>query len=246
MAFDQCPPYGAEPAEVARAVARTTHWLERCRAVVGGRVFRDGWERVLFGIMQGGVEEDLRRRSAAEVTACDLPGYAIGGLSVGEPTTAMREMTELAAGLLPADRPRYLMGVGFPDDILASVAAGVDMFDCVLPTRMARTGTVLTRDGRLVVKNKEFAEDWRPLDEDCGCPVCARHSRAYIRHLFQAREILGATLATLHNLHYYQELMAGIRDAIGADRYGEFARSTTARWAAGEERRLDDVRRRGP
>ena len=245
MAFDQCAPYGADRREVERAVERTTRWLGRCRDVFGGRTARGGWERVLFGIMQGGVHEDLRRRSAAEIVALDLPGYAIGGLSVGEPTPAMREMTELAADLLPADKPRYLMGVGFPDDILASVAAGVDMFDCVLPTRMARTGTVLTRDGRLVVKNQEYAEDALPLDPDCRCPVCARHSRAYIRHLFQAREILASTLATLHNLHFYQDLMAGIRLALDEGRFADHARQVGARWTEGEERRLADVRRRG-
>ncbi len=241
MAFDQCAAYGADPAEVARAVERTTRWLKRCKDVFGGRDFRAGWERVLFGIMQGGVDESLRRKSAAEIVDLDLPGYAIGGLSVGEPISAMREMTDLAAGLLPNEKPRYLMGVGFPNDILASVANGVDMFDCVLPTRMARTGTVLTRDGRLVVKNQTFAEDSRPLDDECGCPVCARHSRAYIRHLFQAREILGPTLATLHNLHYYQELMQSIREAIREDRYAAFAAAAIARWEDGEASRLAAV-----
>ncbi len=244
MAFDQCAPYGAEPAEVKRAVERTTRWLKRCRDVFGGRTQRGGWERVLFGIMQGGVDEQLRRRSAAEITGLDLPGYAVGGLSVGEPTAAMREMTDLAAGLLPADKPRYLMGVGFPDDILAGVAAGIDMFDCVLPTRMARTGTVLTRDGRLVVKNHEYAEDDRPLDGECGCPVCARHSRSYIRHLFQAREMLGPTLATIHNLHFYQELMAGIRLSLEEGRFAAFAAAAGGRWQQGEAARLDEVRRR--
>jgi queuine tRNA-ribosyltransferase len=244
MAFDQCAPYGADPREVAAAVERTTRWLKRCCEVFGGREYREGWERVLFGIMQGGVDPVLRRRSAAEIVELDLPGYAIGGLSVGEPTSAMREMTDLAAGLLPADRPRYLMGVGFPDDILASVAAGVDMFDCVLPTRMARTGTVLTRDGRLVVKNQEYADDSAPLDADCGCPVCARHSRAYIRHLFQAREILGPTLATIHNLHFYQELMSGIRLAIEEDRFTDHAARVSGRWTDGERARLEEVQRR--
>jgi queuine tRNA-ribosyltransferase len=244
MAFDQCAPYGADSQEVAAAVDRTTRWLHRCRDVFGGRVFRDGWERVLFGIMQGGVSEDLRRRSAAEIVALDLPGYAIGGLSVGEPTEALREMTELAAGLLPVDRPRYLMGVGFPDDILASVGGGVDMFDCVLPTRMARTGTVLTRDGRLVIKNREFAQDTGPIDPECGCPVCARHTRSYIRHLFQSREMLASTLATLHNLHFYQELMAGIRAAIREARYPAFASQLAGRWQAGEAARLAEAQRR--
>jgi queuine tRNA-ribosyltransferase len=250
MAFDQCAPYGADPKEVARAVERTTRWLKRCRDAftdgpAPGRAQRGGWERVLFGIMQGGVDETLRRRSAAEITELDLPGYAVGGLSVGEPTAAMREMTELAAGLLPPEKPRYLMGVGFPDDILAGVAAGIDMFDCVLPTRMARTGTVLTRDGRLVVKNQEYAEDERPLDPECGCPVCARHTRAYVRHLFQAHEMLGPTLATLHNLHFYQELMAGIRASLEEGRFAAFAAVATARWQQGEAARLDQVRRRG-
>jgi queuine tRNA-ribosyltransferase len=190
------------------------------------------------------VDPLLRRQSAAEIVALDLPGYAIGGLSVGEPTSALREMTDLAAELLPPAKPRYLMGVGFPDDILAAVGAGVDMFDCVLPTRMARTGTVLTRDGRLVIKNQTFAEDARPIDAECGCPVCARHSRGYIRHLFQAHEILGPTLATVHNLHYYQELMAAIRQAIRTDRYPAFAAAATSRWQEGEAARLDAVQSR--
>jgi queuine tRNA-ribosyltransferase len=244
MAFDQCAAYGVEHKEVAAAVDRTHRWLKQCKDVFGGRQNRAGWERVLYGIMQGGVHEDLRRISADQITALDLPGYAIGGLSVGEPTAAMREMTELAAGLLPRDKARYLMGVGFPDDIIESVSCGVDQFDCVLPTRMARTGTVLTRNGRLVVKNKEFSEDDRPLDAECGCPVCARHSRAYIRHLFQAREILGPTLATIHNLHFYQELMAGIRLALAEDRYPAHAREVSGRWTEGEEARLAEVKSR--
>jgi len=239
MAFDQCAPYGADEKEVARAGDRTTDWLRRCREVLPGRLTRNGWERALFGIMQGGVFPELRRRSAEMITELDLPGYAIGGLSVGEPSEALYEVTALAAQLLPDDRPRYLMGVGFPDDILEAVTAGVDMFDCVLPTRMARTGTVLTRDGRLVVKNLAYAADTAPLDAGCGCPVCRRHSRAYIRHLFQAREMLGPTLATIHNLHFYQELMAGIREAIAEDRFAAFADRAISRWREGERVRID-------
>lgn len=246
MAFDQCAAYGVSRAEVEAALNRTTRWLHRCKDYMGGRTFREGWERVLFGIMQGGVHEDLRQRSAAEILELDLPGYAVGGLSVGEPTSAMREITELSAGLLPQDKPRYLMGVGFPDDIVAGVGAGIDMFDCVLPTRMARTGTVLTRDGRLVVKNQEYAQDHRPIDEECGCPVCARHSRGYIRHLFQAREILGPMLASLHNLHFYQELMAGVRLALAEDRFPAFAAEVTCRWQSGEKARLAEVKARKP
>ncbi len=241
MAFDQCASYGSTAREVEAAVTRTTAWLKRCQKILPGRMNGQGWERVLFGIMQGGVDEALRRQSAAQIVEFDLPGYAIGGLSVGEPTTAMHEVTELAAQLLPPEKPRYLMGVGFPDDIIAGVSAGVDMFDCVLPTRMARTGTVLTRDGRLVVKNKTFAEDMRPLDEECGCPVCRRHSRAYIRHLFQAREMLGPTLATIHNLHFYQELMAGIREAIATDQFKTFGKQVVLRWCEGEKSRLEKV-----
>ena len=246
MAFDQCAAYGVSKQEVEGALGRTSRWLVRCKDVFGGRTSRDGWERVLFGIMQGGVHEDLRRHSAAQIVDLDLPGYAVGGLSVGEPTEAMREITELSAGLLPQDKPRYLMGVGFPDDIVASVEMGIDMFDCVLPTRMARTGTVLTRDGRLVVKNQENTEDQRPIDEECGCPVCARHSRGYIRHLFKANEILGPTLASMHNLFFYQELMAGIRESLEAGEFKSFAREVTRRWQEGERARLAGVENRSP
>ena len=243
MAFDHCLPYGAEPRAVAEAVDRTHRWLRRCVTAFGpgGRREKDGWERVLFGIVQGGFDVAERRRSAEQLVALDLPGYAVGGLSVGEPIELMREMTATAAALLPADKPRYLMGVGFPDDIVEGVLAGVDMFDCVLPTRMGRTGTVLTHDGRLVVKNGAYARDERPLDPDCGCPVCARHSRAYIRHLLASGEILGLMLATRHNLWFYQSLMQRIRDAIEADELHLFAEAFLARWRAGEARRLAGV-----
>jgi queuine tRNA-ribosyltransferase len=242
MALDHCPPYGVEPAEVAAAVDRTTGWARRCRDVFGGRTWRQGWERVLFGIVQGGALPAERQRSAGELRALDLAGYAIGGLSVGEPVSALREMTEFTAGLLPADRPRYLMGVGFPDDIATSVMAGIDMFDCVLPTRMARNGTALTADGRLVVKNSTYARDERPLDPDCACPVCRRHSRAYLRHLFNAREILGPVLTTTHNLHFYQDLMRGLQEAIRAGRLADQAARVTMRWQEGEaERRAESA-----
>jgi len=247
MAFDQCVPAHAEPDVVAQAVDRTGRWLRRCLVAVGagGRRRRHGDEQVLFGILQGGTCAEQRRRAAADIAALDLPGYAIGGLSVGEPKPLLHELAAACAALLPADRPRYLMGVGYPDDILAAVLGGVDMFDCVLPTRMARTGSVLTWDGRLVVKNREFARDGRPLDPDCPCPVCRRHSRAYLRHLFQAREILGPMLATQHNLWFYQELMRGIRAAIAADGLVDYARRGAARWTDGERTRLADVARRG-
>ena len=248
MAFDHCLPYGAAAGEVAAAVDRTTRWLERCRDAFGpgGRNRTAGYERVLFGIVQGGVYPDERTRSVEQVAALDLPGYAIGGLSVGEPVPVMREMTAHTAARLPADRPRYLMGVGFPDDIVESVLLGVDMFDCVLPTRMARNGTALTRDGRLVVRNSAYADDLRPLDPDCGCPVCGRHSRSYIRHLFAAGEMLGPTLATLHNLHFYQDLMGDLRAAIAADTLGAYADAFLSRWREGERRRIETARNTPP
>jgi queuine tRNA-ribosyltransferase len=241
MAFDFCVPYGAPPETVARAVTATTRWARRCRDRLGGAFRWDGWQRVLFGIVQGGVVAAERRRSAADLCELDLLGYAIGGLSVGEPAAVMREMTELTAGLLPAEKPRYLMGVGFPDDIVEAVRCGVDMFDCVLPTRMARTGTVLTWDGRLVVKNSVYARDERPLDPDCSCPVCRRHTRAYIRHLFQAREILAPMLATTHNVYFYQKLMERIRLALGDGSFTAVAAEVVGRWREGERRRLEDI-----
>lgn len=248
MAFDQCVPAGADAREVARSVDRTQRWLERCVEAVGpgGRHRGADYERVLFGIMQGATSVSERRRHAAMLTQLDLPGYAIGGLSVGEPKEVLHEMTAVAAELLPDDRPRYLMGVGYPDDIVTAVLAGVDMFDCVLPTRMARTGSVLTWDGRLVVKNREYERDDQAIDPTCPCPVCRRHSRAYIRHLFQARELLGPMLATQHNLWFYQELMRGIRVAIAEDRLPAFAAEVCRRWNEGEARRLADVARREP
>ena len=246
MAFDHCTPAGSGPAEVSDAVRRTGRWLRRCLQDFdpGGRRRLGGVEQVLFGIMQGGILPAERRRAADDITQLDLPGYAIGGLSVGEPKAVMHEMTALAADLLPADRPRYLMGVGFPDDILAAVLAGVDMFDCVLPTRMARTGTVLTWDGRLVVKNSGYAGDTGPIDEECPCPVCGRHSRAYLRHLFQAGEMLGPMLATQHNLWFYRELMSGIRAAIAEDRLPGYAGAVASRWLEGERARIHEAARR--
>jgi queuine tRNA-ribosyltransferase len=189
--------------------------------------------------MQGGISPAERRRSATLLVDLDLPGYAIGGLSVGEPIAAMRDMSELAAGLLPAAKPRYLMGVGFPDDIVVSVQHGIDMFDCVLPTRMGRTGTLLTRDGRLVIKNSIFARDETAIAADCHCPVCRRHSRAYLRHLFQCREILAYILATTHNLFFYQELMSDLRAAISSGQLTVYAGEFLHRWRSGEQARLE-------
>ncbi len=248
MAFDHFVPFGADARATADSVDRTGRWLQRCieRFGIGGRTSQDGWERVLFGIVQGGFMPEERTRAAAMLTDLDLPGYAIGGLSVGEPIPQMYDLTAHTAALLPHDKPRYLMGVGFPDDILEAVLAGVDMFDCVLPTRVARKGTVLTRDGRLVVKNFTFADDNQPIDPHCDCPVCERHSRAYIRHLFASKELLGQTLASWHNIHFYQNLMRDIRHAIAVGKLTEFAHDAIRRWRDGEERRIAASRRQKP
>jgi queuine tRNA-ribosyltransferase len=248
MAFDHFVPFGADAQATADSVDRTGRWLQRCISKFGqgGRTNQDGWERVLFGIVQGGFMPEERTRAAAMLTDMDLPGYAIGGLSVGEPIPQMYDLTAHTAALLPHDKPRYLMGVGFPDDILEAVLAGVDMFDCVLPTRVARKGTVLTRDGRLVIKNKTFADDNQPIDSNCDCPVCARHSRAYIRHLFASKELLGQTLASWHNIHFYQNLMRDIRNAIAAGNLTAFAHDAIRRWRDGEERRIAASRLQKP
>jgi queuine tRNA-ribosyltransferase len=176
----------------------------------------------LFGIVQGGIDPELRRESAADLVGIGFEGYAIGGLSVGEPKSATYELTEFAAALLPADRPRYLMGVGTPEDLVECVAHGVDMFDCVMPTRHARNGSIFTSQGRVVIKNARYARDTTPLDPACTCPVCRRYSRAYLRHLFSAGEMLGPMLATRHNLHFYLDTMREIRDAIRSGEYNGY------------------------
>ncbi len=248
MAFDHCVAFGADVRATAEAVDRTERWLRRCIDAFGpgGRTDREGWQRVLFGIVQGGVFPAERTRSAARLIDLDLPGYAVGGLSVGEPISQMYDLTAHTASLLPQDKPRYLMGVGFPDDIIEGVRSGIDMFDCVLPTRIARKGTVVTRDGRLVVKNSPYAEDDRPLDPECDCSVCARYSRAYIRHLFASRELLGQTLASLHNVHFYQSLMRDIRTAIDTGSFDAHTRPIVQRWREGEKRRIEEAGKRRP
>jgi queuine tRNA-ribosyltransferase len=227
MAFDDCPPLPSGRARLEAAVARTTLWARRSR-----EAFRSGG-RALFGIVQGGDAPDLRERSAAEVTALDFDGYAIGGVSVGESAALSREVVARAAALLPDGRPRYLMGMGTPADLVEMVAHGIDLFDCVLPTRNARNGSLFTSTGRIQIKRREHAQDPSPVDEACACPVCRHYSRAYLRHLFLAGEILGLRLNTLHNLHQYAALMSGIREAIEAGRYDDFAAAFRARWSDG-------------
>jgi queuine tRNA-ribosyltransferase len=208
MCLDVCPPAGVPREELAQAVRRTTHWAQRQRRADRA----DG--QLVFGITQGASDPDLRSRSIAEITELDFDGYALGGLSVGEPRELTLDATAWAATSLPDEKPRYFMGIGDAAGILEVVERGIDMFDCVLPTRTARTGSALTWEGRLNLKNARFARDERPLDEDCGCRACTRFSRAYIRHLVNQQELLGIRLLTLHNLYFVLDVTSGARTAI--------------------------------
>ncbi len=217
MAFDECPPYPAEYDYVKRSLERTTRWAERCL-----QSHARPNDQGLFAIIQGGMYEDLRIQSAKELTSMDFPGYAIGGLSVGEPKHMMYNMLEVTTPLMPANKPRYLMGVGSPDALIEGSIRGIDMFDCVLPTRIARNGTTMTSAGRLVIKNAKYAKDFGPLDPKCSCYTCKHYSRAYIRHLIKAEETFGIRLTTFHNLHFLLELMRQVRQAIAEDRLLDF------------------------
>jgi queuine tRNA-ribosyltransferase len=216
MVFDECTPYPADVAQAEESMELSLRWAERSRRA------HDGNSNALFGIVQGGMHEDLRDRSLAGLTAIGFDGYAIGGLSVGEPKTDMQRILAHTAPRLPADKPRYLMGVGTPEDIVAAVAAGIDMFDCVLPTRNARNGWIFTRHGTIKLRNAQYRDDIRPLDAACGCYTCRNFTRAYLHHLQKVNEILGARLNTWHNLYYFLELMAGLRGAIAAGRLNDF------------------------
>jgi queuine tRNA-ribosyltransferase len=230
MVLDECPAYLAPREAISAATERTTRWARRCRE---SHRRNDQW---LFGIVQGGVHLDLRQRSARELTALDFDGYALGGLSVGEPRADLLRVLDGVTPALPADRPRYLMGVGTPEDILDAVARGVDLFDCVLPTRNARNGQLFTSHGRLSIRNARFREDPRPADPACGCYTCRTVSRAYLRHLHVAGEISAATLMTIHNLAYYLDTMRRIRQSIGSGRFEEFREETVRTLAAGVAR----------
>lgn len=229
MAFDECPPYPAEHSYAKQSLERTTRWAERCLQA-HARPEAQG----LFGIVQGGMFADLRKQSAAELTSLDFPGYAIGGLSVGEPKPLMFEMLDVTVPLLPTGKPRYLMGVGSPDALVEGAIRGVDMFDCVLPTRIARNGTVMTSGGRLVAKNAKFTDDFGPLDPECSCYTCTNYSRAYIRHLLKADETFGIRLTTYHNLHFLLELMRQVRQAIREDRLLDFRDAFFAQYGIDE------------
>jgi queuine tRNA-ribosyltransferase len=227
MAFDECVPYPAEEEYVRVAAERTLRWAERCRTHLAelGPDLAAPWPQALFGIVQGGMYRHLRDWSARGTVALDFPGYAIGGLSVGEPKALMYEMLDCVLEHLPEDRPRYLMGVGYPENMIEAVRCGVDMFDCVVPTRYARNGTVFTNRGRVPVKNAPYAEDFGPLDEECDCAVCRNFTRAYVRHLIHTGEVLGIRLTSYHNVCFMTRLIGRMRQAI---REGDFER-----WAAG-------------
>lgn len=217
MAFDECVPYPADYDYAKKSTERTIRWLKRCKEAMTAP------NQGLFGIVQGGMYKELREWSARETTAMDLPGYAVGGLSVGEPKELMYEMLEYSTSLLPQDKPRYLMGVGTPDCLVEGVQRGIDMFDCVYPTRVARNGMAMTWTGRLVMKNAQFTHDHHVLEEGCGCYACRNgYTRAYIRHLVRANEIFGLRLLSLHNLYFLQEFMRRMRQAILDNRFTEF------------------------
>jgi len=218
MAFDQPVGYPADRAQAAEATARSDRWAVRCIEAHAGSS-----DQALFGIVQGGFEPDLRQQSAGRLTQIPFDGYAIGGLSVGEPKAQTFELLALTAPLLPESRPRYLMGLGTPSDLVRAVAHGVDMFDCVLPTRLGRNGTAYTKMGKVNLRNSCYQDDLRPLDPDCQCEVCAMHTRAYLRHLYKSGEILAARCLSYHNLYLYLRLMERIREAICAGRYQRFA-----------------------
>jgi queuine tRNA-ribosyltransferase len=229
MAFDECTPYPIEEAPAAESMRLSMRWAERCKAAF---VPRPG--HGLFSIVQGSVYPELRAESAASLARLGFDGYAVGGLAVGEGQAKMFKMLDFTAPLLPADRPRYLMGVGKPADLVGAVRRGIDMFDCVLPTRSGRTGQAFTRRGALNIRNARHLEDPRPLDEACACPACRNYSRAYLHHLWRAEEILGQMLLTWHNLHYYQQLMVEMRAAIAAARLDAWIVAFEAEQAAGD------------
>ena len=217
MAFDECPPYPATYEYMKQSIERTSRWAERCL-----KAHRRPNEQGLFGIVQGGEYEDLRRQSARDLVSLDFPGYAVGGLSVGEPKEVMNRVLEFTTPLLPADKPRYLMGVGSPDSLIDGAIRGIDMFDCVLPTRIGRNGTVMTSEGRVVIKNAQYARDFSPLDPNCDCYTCRNYTRAYIRHLIKCDETFGIRLTSYHDVYFLIKLMEQVRQAIREDRLADF------------------------
>ncbi|MBZ9604625.1 tRNA guanosine(34) transglycosylase Tgt [Phyllobacterium chamaecytisi] len=229
MQLDECVALPSTPKDIQRAMELSLRWAERCKTAFGNQP-----GKAMFGIVQGGDVADLRIRSAQALKSMDLKGYAVGGLAVGEPQDVMLEMLDITCPELPDDKPRYLMGVGTPDDILKSVARGIDMFDCVMPTRAGRHGLAFTRRGKVNLRNARHADDPRPLDEESPCPAARDYSRAYLHHLVKSGEALGAMLLTWNNLYYYQQLMQGIRDAIESSNFNRFTEETQVAWARGD------------
>ena len=229
MCFDECPALPAERDEIARSMQMSMRWAARSREAFGARP-----GHALFGIQQGGLDEQLRGESADALKAIGFEGYAVGGLAVGEGQKAMFEVLDFAPDQLPEDKPRYLMGVGKPDDIVGAVKRGIDMMDCVLPSRSGRTGQVFTRRGVVNIKNARHQDDPRPLDEACSCPACSNYSRAYLHHVFRSQEIISSMLLTWHNLHYFQEIMQQMRAAIAVDDFAGFERQFHAERALGD------------
>ena len=229
MCFDECPALPATDAEVAKSMRMSMRWAQRSRDAFGDRP-----GHALFGIQQGGVTQELRAESAAALTEIGFDGYAVGGLAVGEGQEAMFGVLDYAPGQLPADKPRYLMGVGKPDDIVGAVKRGIDMMDCVLPSRSGRTGQAWTRRGQVNIKNARHADDPRPLDENCACPACSNYSRAYLHHVFRSQEMISGMLLTWHNLHYFQDIMQGMRDAIAAGSFASWEATFHATRAEGD------------
>ena len=225
MSFDECPPYPATKKYVADSLKTTLDWAMR-----GKNAHKNTENQALFGIVQGGIHDDLREESAKKLIEMDFPGYSIGGLAVGELKEDMFRITNLLNDILPKNKPRYLMGVGTPSDLLHNIANGVDMFDCVMPTRNARKGTVFTAKGKLTIKAARFKEDFTPIDEDCDCYTCRNFSRAYVRHLFNVNEFLGMKLASIHSLHFYLDLMKQTREAIFENRFEEFRKEMTEKF----------------
>src|SRR5690242_5110838 len=229
MQLDECVRLPAEEDDIERAMEMSLRWAERCKAAFG-----DQPGKAMFGIVQGGDAARLRERSASALAGLGLKGYSVGGLAVGEPQAVMLEMLDVVDPVLPANKPRYLMGVGTPDDILKSVGRGIDMFDCVMPTRAGRHGLAYTRRGKVNLRNARHADDPRPLDEESDCPAARDYSRAYLHHLTRANEMLGAMLLSIVNLYYYQDLMQGMREAIAARRFEAFRAATVELWARGD------------
>ncbi|WP_226628115.1 tRNA guanosine(34) transglycosylase Tgt [Alloyangia pacifica] len=229
MCFDECPALPADRKRIEQSMRLSMRWAQRSRDAFGDRP-----GHMLFGIQQGGLEEDLRGESAEALTSIGFDGYAVGGLAVGEGQEAMFKVLDFAPGQLPEDKPRYLMGVGKPDDIVGAVKRGIDMMDCVLPSRSGRTGQAWTRRGMVNIKNARHQDDPRPLDEHCSCPACRSYSRAYLHHVYRAGEMISGMLLTWHNLHYYQELMQGLRDAIASGTFAAFEEQFHAQRAEGD------------